>query len=93
MHSGNAALIAGVSARIAGLLAFLVVHHLWIRPIWFILPVGLVIADGGGLAVGWAYGELLLTSTVCGGLEFLAMYYPNQDLSVGGLKEIANRNG
>ncbi|MGH2619818.1 MAG: hypothetical protein ACRDHG_04505, partial [Anaerolineales bacterium] len=30
-----------------------------IRPIWFILPMGLPIAAGGGLAVGWAYAELL----------------------------------
>ena len=52
-------LIAGVSAGIAGLLAFLVIHHVWITPIWFILPLGLVIAAAGGAAVGWAYGELL----------------------------------
>jgi hypothetical protein len=59
MNNGNAALIAGISAGIAGLLAFLVIHHLWIKPIWFILPIGLVMAAGGGLAVGWAYSELL----------------------------------
>jgi hypothetical protein len=59
MQNGTAALVAGVSAGIAGLLAFLVIHHLWIRPIWFILPIGLVVAAGGGLAVGWAYSELL----------------------------------
>jgi hypothetical protein len=51
--------VAGILAGIAGLLVFLVIHHLWIMPIWFILPLGLVIAAGGGLAVGWAYGELL----------------------------------
>lgn len=51
-------LIAGVLAGIAGLLVFLVSHHFWITPIWFILPVGLVIAALGGLAVGWAYHEL-----------------------------------
>jgi hypothetical protein len=45
-------------AGIAGLLAFLVLHALWIVPIWFILPVGLLVAGGGGLAVGWAYAEL-----------------------------------
>lgn len=43
----------------AGLLVFLVIHHFWITPIWFILPLGLLIAALGGLAVGWAYGELL----------------------------------
>jgi hypothetical protein len=52
-------LIAGLSAGITGLLVFLVIHHLWIKPIWFILPIGLAIAASGGLAVGWAYGELL----------------------------------
>ena len=40
-------------------MAFLVIHHFWIRPIWFIAPVGLLISAGGGLAVGWAYSELL----------------------------------
>jgi hypothetical protein len=51
--------MAGVLAGIAGLLVFLVIHHLWIIPIWFILPLGLPLATAGGLAVGWAYGELL----------------------------------
>lgn len=51
-------LIAGVISGIAGLLVFLVIHHFWIAPIWFILPLGLVIASLGGLATGWAYAEL-----------------------------------
>jgi hypothetical protein len=55
----NANLIAGVAAGIAGLIVFLILHHLWIAPIWFILPFGLVVAAAGGAAVGWAYGELL----------------------------------
>lgn len=59
MDRGKASLIAGVLAGITGLLVFLMLHHLWIKPIWFILPVGLVIAAAGGLAVGWAYSELL----------------------------------
>ena len=54
----RAALFAGVLAGVAGLLVFLVVHHVWIAPIWFILPPGLALAALGGLAVGWAYGEL-----------------------------------
>lgn len=52
-------LIAGMASGIAGLLFFLIIHHLWIRPIWFILPLGLAVALAGGLAVGWAYHELL----------------------------------
>lgn len=55
----NAVLSAGALSGIAGLLVFLVIHHFWIRPIWFILPVGLLVAAGGGMAVGWAYSELL----------------------------------
>lgn len=51
-------LIAGALAGIAGLLVFLVVHHFWIKPIWFIFPLGLVMAVIGGLTVGWAYHEL-----------------------------------
>ncbi|MBE2315867.1 hypothetical protein DVA67_007760 [Solirubrobacter sp. CPCC 204708] len=52
------ALVAGAVAGAAGLLVFLVIHHVWIMPIWFILPPGLAIAGVGGLAIGWAYGEL-----------------------------------
>ncbi len=59
MSNRKASLIAGMLAGTAGLLVFLVLHHLWIKPIWFILPLGPVIAVIGGLAVGWAYSELL----------------------------------
>jgi len=59
MGSGKASLIAGVLAGVAGLLVFLVIHHIWIKPIWFILPIGVVIAAAGGLAAGWSYSELL----------------------------------
>ena len=54
----NSALIAGLLAGVAGLLVFLTIHHFWIKPIWFILPPGLLIAALGGLAVGWAYAEI-----------------------------------
>ena len=54
----RASLIAGAISGIAGLLVFLTIHHFWIRPIWFILPPGLVIAALGGLAVGWSYAEI-----------------------------------
>ena len=57
--TAGAALVAGVAAGVAGLLVFLIVHHLWITPIWFILPLGLAVAAVGGAAVGWAYAELL----------------------------------
>lgn len=53
-----AALLSGAMSGVAGLLVFLAIHHFWIRPIWFILPPGLVIAIVGGLAVGWAYAEI-----------------------------------
>ena len=55
----NTALIAGLFSGVSGLLVFLVIHHFWIKPIWFILPPGLVIAALGGLAVGWCYAEIL----------------------------------
>jgi hypothetical protein len=57
-QAATAALIAGVLAGVAGLLVFLALHALWILPIWFVLPVGLLLAGAGGLAVGWAYAEL-----------------------------------
>lgn len=53
-------LIAVVLASLAGLLVFLVIHHIWILPIWFIVSPGLVIAVLGGLAVGWSYYEIRL---------------------------------
>jgi len=59
MSHTKACFIAGLFAGVAGLLVFLVIHHFWILPIWFIVPIGLVIAAIGGLAVGWAYSELL----------------------------------
>lgn len=58
MSNKKAALVAGVLAGVAGLMAFLLIHALWIMPIWFILPLGLLIAGAGGLAAGWAYAEL-----------------------------------
>jgi hypothetical protein len=51
-------LVAGVFAGMVGLLTFLVIHALWILPIWSILPIGMVMASLGGLAVGWAYAEV-----------------------------------
>jgi hypothetical protein len=55
----KASLLAGAFSGMVGLIVFLVIHHFWIMPIWFILPLGLVIAGLGDLAVGWAYQELL----------------------------------
>lgn len=52
------AFVAGLLAGIVGLLTFLVIHAFWILPIWFILPIGMVMASVGGLAVGWAYAEV-----------------------------------
>ena len=54
----NAVLIAGMLSSVAGLLVFLTVHHFWIKPIWFILPTGLMIGILGGLVVGWAFSEI-----------------------------------
>ncbi len=54
----NPSLMAGLLSAIAGLLAFLTIHHFWIRPIWFILLPGLGIAGLGGLAIGWSYAEI-----------------------------------
>jgi membrane associated rhomboid family serine protease len=45
------ALISGMLAGVAGLLTFLTVHALWIMPIWFILPMGLLVALLGGAVV------------------------------------------
>jgi hypothetical protein len=55
----NAALIAGALSGVTGLLIFLLIHHFWIKPIWFIALPGVVIAVLGGLAAGWGYAEIL----------------------------------
>jgi hypothetical protein len=52
-------LIAGAVSGVVGLLVFLTIHHLWITPIWFIFPAGLLIAGLSGLVVGWSYAEIL----------------------------------
>lgn len=57
--AGQQAILAGVLAGIAGLAVFLLLHHLWIVPIWFITPVGAAMAAVGGAAVGSAYAELV----------------------------------
>lgn len=53
-----AAVRAGVAAGLVGFVTFLLIHHAWIVPIWFIAPVGGLLAAGGGAAVGAAYAEL-----------------------------------
>ncbi len=57
-HKLRSALIAGSISGVVGLFVFLTIHHIWITPIWFILPAGLLIAGLSGLAVGWAYVEM-----------------------------------
>lgn len=54
----RSSLIAGVFSGIAGLATFMTIHALWIVPIWFVAPIGLVIAMAGGVAVAWAFHEL-----------------------------------
>jgi len=50
---------AGVLAGIAGFATFLLIHQLWIVPIWFIAPAGALVAAVGGAAAGAAYAVLL----------------------------------
>jgi hypothetical protein len=99
----SAALIAGLVSGIAGLLIFLTIHHLWIRPIWDILPPGLFIAALGGLAVGWAYAEiqtalpprpwralavfLLVGATLTPAILLAQMRPPLFDINTGAVRE------
>lgn len=57
-RGGEAAVAAGAVAGMGGLGVFLVAHHLWIVPIWFIAPIGVVMAGAGGAAVGASYATL-----------------------------------
>jgi hypothetical protein len=50
---------AGIVAGLAGFATFLLIHHLWIVPIWFIAPVGAPLAATGGAAVGAVYADLV----------------------------------
>lgn len=54
----EAAVVAGTLAGIAGLGVFLLVHQLWIAPIWFVAPIGALVAGLGGAAVGASYATL-----------------------------------
>jgi hypothetical protein len=54
----ESAIWAGVIAGLAGVAVFLVAHHLWIVPIWFVAPAGAMVAGLGGAAVGAAYDAL-----------------------------------
>lgn len=51
----GAALAPGLAAGVAGLAVFLVLHAVWIVPIWSVTALGLVVAVLGGAAVSWAY--------------------------------------
>jgi hypothetical protein len=51
-------LIAGIVAGVVGLLVFLIVHHIWIKPIWMIFLPGLAVAALGGVAIGWGYAHI-----------------------------------
>ena len=48
----------GGVAGLAGLGVFLILHHIWITPIWFVAPAGAVMAPAGGAAMGSSYAEL-----------------------------------
>jgi hypothetical protein len=51
----GAALLGGAAAGVVGYAAFLVIHAVWIVPIWDAAPGGFPFAVFAGVAVGWAY--------------------------------------
>ena len=55
----TASVLAGALAGIAGFVTFLLIHALWIVPIWRVAPVGLLAAGGTSAVFGAAYAELL----------------------------------
>jgi hypothetical protein len=42
---------------LVGMIVFLVLHALWIMPIWFIAPIGALISVGGGIVTGQCYAR------------------------------------
>ena len=57
LASRGSALVSGSLAGLAGLVVFLVIHAVWIVPIWSVAPLGALVAAVGGVAVGRAYEE------------------------------------
>ncbi|HSO28690.1 MAG TPA: hypothetical protein VLS28_02195 [Candidatus Sulfomarinibacteraceae bacterium] len=57
-QSRVASVQAGAAAGLIGFVTFLLLHHVWIAPIWSIAPIGVLVAAAGGAAVGAAYEEL-----------------------------------
>lgn len=57
MKTADVTVISGVLSGLASVLVFMIVHAIWITPIWFIFPIGVVLAAGGGMAVSRAYVE------------------------------------
>lgn len=51
----GAALVSGAAAGVVGFAAFVVIHALWIVPIWDIVPFGLAWGGLGGITIGWTY--------------------------------------
>lgn len=49
------AVAPGIAAGVTGFVVFLVLHEVWILPIWFVAPLGFGIAVVGGATVSWAY--------------------------------------
>lgn len=58
LTSVSPAILAGVLSGIVAFFVFLVLHHVWIKPIWTIFLPGFLIAIGGGALVGWAYAQV-----------------------------------
>lgn len=57
MSNRQIMLLSGALSGLISFLAFMIIHHITIVPIWFVFPLGIVLAIGGGMAVSWAYGE------------------------------------
>ena len=51
----RASLIVGVVSGIVGLVTFLVIHAIWITPIWKVAVIGVFIAGGGGALTARCY--------------------------------------
>lgn len=54
MDAPRRSILAGALSGVVGVAVFLTIHHFWILPIWFIAPIGVPMAAGMGVAIGWA---------------------------------------
>ncbi len=69
----SSGLVAGAVAGGISTLAFTVLHHVFISPIWWMLPVMLVAGAACGACLAWSYRELVSRQTRSSWWRYVAL--------------------